>query len=123
MAHYIEAAGFDALLFPEHVAVPIAYETNYNDGKLPLHFDGWPIRTSRSPSPRRSPRGSSSAPGCRCYQSTSPIALAKTISTLGFYSGGRPIFAFGAGWLREKTELFGIEFRTATGASPSSSRP
>jgi probable F420-dependent oxidoreductase len=39
-----------------------------------------------------------------------PIALAKQIATLDVYSGGRVLFGIGAGWLREESELFGVDF-------------
>ena len=39
-----------------------------------------------------------------------PILLAKEIATLDYFSGGRFLFGIGTGWLREETELFGIEF-------------
>ena len=115
LARYIEDAGFDALFFPEHVAVPVEYETYYrwgNEGKLPEHYNRWPdpyiALAVVSAVTSRLKLGT----GVSLLAEHEPIALAKTIATLDFYSGGRTIFAFGAGWLREETELFGIEFRT-----------
>jgi len=39
-----------------------------------------------------------------------PLLLAKEISTLDLFSGGRFLFGIGAGWLREETELMGGDF-------------
>jgi probable F420-dependent oxidoreductase len=115
VARYIEGAGFDALMFPEHVAVPVDYATYYrwgNDGKLPEHYNRWPdpyiCLAIASAVTERIRLGT----GVSLLAEHEPIALAKTIATLDFYSGGRTFFAFGAGWLLEETELFGIEFNT-----------
>jgi probable F420-dependent oxidoreductase len=40
-----------------------------------------------------------------------PIALAKDIATLDFYSGGRLLIGIGAGWLREESEIMRVNFR------------
>jgi probable F420-dependent oxidoreductase len=39
-----------------------------------------------------------------------PLLLAKEISTLDLFSGGRFLFGIGAGWLREETQLMGGDF-------------
>ncbi len=39
-----------------------------------------------------------------------PLALAKQFATLDAYSGGRVLFGIGAGWLREESDLFGVDF-------------
>ena len=39
-----------------------------------------------------------------------PLALAKQFATLDSYSGGRVLFGIGAGWLREESDLFGVDF-------------
>jgi probable F420-dependent oxidoreductase len=115
LARYIEGAGFDALFFPEHVAVPVDYDTYYrwgNDGKLPEHYNGWPdpyiALAIASAVTNRIQLGT----GISILPEHEPIALAKTIATLDFYANGRTIFAFGAGWLNEEMALFGIDFDT-----------
>lgn len=115
LARDIESAGFDALFFPEHVATPVDYETHYrwgNDGKLPEHYNRWPdpyiCLAIASAVTTRLQLGT----GVSLLPEREPIALAKTIATLDFYSGGRTIFAFGAGWLKEETSLFGVDFDT-----------
>ncbi|WP_404478842.1 LLM class F420-dependent oxidoreductase [Novosphingobium sp. BL-52-GroH] len=113
LARYVEAAGFDALFFPEHIAVPVNYDTYYrwgNDGKLPEHYNRWPdpyiCLAMAAAVTTRLKLGT----GISLLPQHDPIRLAKTIATLDFYSGGRTIFAFGAGWLKEEVELFGIDF-------------
>jgi len=39
-----------------------------------------------------------------------PLLLAKEVSTLDLFSGGRFLFGIGAGWLREETEIMGGDF-------------
>ena len=39
-----------------------------------------------------------------------PLTLAKTVSTLDNFSGGRVTLGVGAGWLREEIELYGTDF-------------
>jgi probable F420-dependent oxidoreductase len=40
-----------------------------------------------------------------------PLVLAKVIATLDHYSGGRFIFGIGAGWLRDESEIMGVDFK------------
>ncbi len=39
-----------------------------------------------------------------------PLLLAKEVSTLDLFSGGRFLFGIGAGWLREETQIMGGDF-------------
>jgi probable F420-dependent oxidoreductase len=39
-----------------------------------------------------------------------PLLLAKEVSTLDLFSGGRFLFGIGAGWLKEETEIMGGDF-------------
>jgi probable F420-dependent oxidoreductase len=39
-----------------------------------------------------------------------PLLLAKVVSTLDLFSGGRFVFGIGAGWLKEETEMLGGDF-------------
>ena len=39
-----------------------------------------------------------------------PLLLAKEVSTLDHFSGGRFLFGIGTGWLREETEIMGGDF-------------
>lgn len=118
LARHVEAAGFDTLFFGEHVAVPVHYETYYrwgNDGKLPEHYNRWPdpyiCLAIASAVTTRLKLGT----GISLLPQHNAIRLAKTIATLDFYSGGRTLFAFGAGWLKEEVELFGVDFETRWG--------
>lgn len=44
-----------------------------------------------------------------------PLTLAKTVSTLDNFSGGRVTLGVGAGWLREEIELYGTDFEDRWG--------
>ena len=39
-----------------------------------------------------------------------PLLLAKEVSTLDLFSGGRFLFGIGAGWLCEETQIMGGDF-------------
>ena len=39
-----------------------------------------------------------------------PLLLAKEVSTVDLFSGGRFFFGIGAGWLREETQIMGGGF-------------
>ena len=39
-----------------------------------------------------------------------PLDLAKQVSTLDYYSGGRFLFGIGTGWFREESEIMGGDF-------------
>src|SRR5690606_24227659 len=39
-----------------------------------------------------------------------PLTLAKAVSTLDTFSGGRVILGVGTGWLTEETALYGVDF-------------
>ena len=39
-----------------------------------------------------------------------PLALAKEVATLDYYSGGRFLFGIGAGWQAEESEIMGVDF-------------
>ena len=39
-----------------------------------------------------------------------PLLLAKEVSTVDLFSGGRFFFGSGAGWLREETQIMGGDF-------------
>src|SRR5437899_5065407 len=39
-----------------------------------------------------------------------PILMAKEVATIDHYSGGRFLFGIGAGWLRDESEVLGVDF-------------
>lgn len=113
LARHVEAAGFDLLLFPEHMAIPVSVASAYkfgNDGRIPEHYHQWAdpfvgIAMAAAVTSRlRLGTGVAALPNHR------PVALAKTIASLDYYSGGRTLFAFGAGWLKEESALHGVEY-------------
>jgi probable F420-dependent oxidoreductase len=116
LARTCEAMGFESLFLAEHPVVPTHY--------------------TRADGSRRVPDGKTLEPLCRISDlfvslsfaaaATSrlklgtgiclvperpPLLLAKEVATLDLYSKGRLIFGIGAGWLREESELMGVEFR------------
>jgi probable F420-dependent oxidoreductase len=50
------------------------------------------------------------ATGIALVPEHNPIVAAKQIATLDHFSGGRVIYGIGAGWLREESEVMGVDF-------------
>ncbi len=115
LARYLEQAGFDALFAPEHIAVPVDNNTRYrwgNDGQLPAHYARWADPYIALAMAAAATTHLTLGTGISLLPQHNPMRLAKTISSLDFYSGGRTIFAFGVGWLRAEIEAFGVDFPT-----------
>ncbi len=111
-ARLIEELGFESLFMGEHTVIPVRSETIHPFG------GGIPEGYERMPSPwiclalaaavtRRIRLGTDVA----LIPEREPIGLAKDIATLDFYSGGRLLIGVGAGWLREQSEIMGVNFR------------
>ena len=111
-ARLIEDLGFESLFMGEHIVIPPQAKTIHPFG------GGVPPGYERMPSPwiclalaaavtKRIRLGTDVA----LIPEREPIALAKDIATLDFYSGGRLLIGIGAGWLREESEVMRVNFR------------
>jgi probable F420-dependent oxidoreductase len=111
-ARLIEDLGFESLFMGEHPVIPVQVKTSHPFG------GGVPPGYERMPSPwiclalaaavtKRIRLGTDVA----LIPEREPIALAKDIATLDFYSGGRLLIGIGAGWLREESEIMRVNFR------------
>lgn len=115
LVRHVEDVGFDMITIPEHVAIPVRSDTYYrwgNEGQIPDHYsrmsDPYIVMAMAAAVTSRIQLGT----GISILPQREPIALAKTIATLDYYSGGRTFYAFGTGWLKEEVELFGVDFKT-----------
>jgi probable F420-dependent oxidoreductase len=115
IARQCESLGFEAMLVNEHIAVPV-------DPKTPYHYapEGTPIPEYYAHFPEPFIALAMAAAVTKrikigtCISLVpehEPIALAKEIGTLDFLSGGRFVFGVGAGWLRDESEVMGVDFR------------
>jgi len=114
MAKQAEALGFESFYLPEHPIIPVTHKTPYplsKDGKIPEPYANMidPFVGLALAAAVTSKIGLGT--GICLVPERDPIILAKEIATLDHYSGGRFIFGIGAGWLRDESEIMGVDFK------------
>jgi probable F420-dependent oxidoreductase len=113
MARKAEELGFESFFCAEHPFIPVRSASRFPgsaDGVIPesySHFVDPFVALARA-------SGTTSriklATGIVLVPERHPLLLAKEVSTLDLFSGGRFLFGIGAGWLREETEIMGGDF-------------
>ena len=113
MARKVEELGFESLWCAEHPFIPVNTTSRFpgsEDGVIPesySHFiDPFVALARASGVTQRIKLGT----GIVLVPERHPLLLAKEISTLDLFSGGRFLFGIGAGWLREETRIMGGDF-------------
>jgi probable F420-dependent oxidoreductase len=113
MARSAEALGFESFWCAEHPFIPVRTTSRFpgsEDGVIPevyAHFiDPFVALARASGTTSRIKLGT----GIVLVPERHPLLLAKEVSTLDLFSGGRFLFGIGAGWLREETQLMGGDF-------------
>ncbi len=113
MARTAEALGFESFWCAEHPFIPVQSASRFpgsEDGVIPesySHFvDPFVALARASGTTTRIKLGT----GIVLVPERHPLLLAKAVSTLDLFSGGRFLFGIGAGWLREETEIMGGDF-------------
>ena len=113
LAQACEAHGFESLWVPEHLAIPAGPKSPWPgspDGVIPQMYyecvDPFVALGRASAVTTTLKLGT----GICLVPERNPILLAKEIATLDYFSGGRFLFGIGTGWLKEETELFGVDF-------------
>ncbi len=113
MARKAEELGFESFWCAEHPFIPVHTTSRFPgtaDGVIPeaySHFiDPFVALARASGTTSRIKLGT----GIVLVPERHPLLLAKEVSTLDLFSGGRFLFGIGAGWLREETELMGGDF-------------
>jgi probable F420-dependent oxidoreductase len=111
MASALERLGFESLWVPEHPVLPVNPKTPFPaGGPIPepyAHMSDQFVCLSMAAANTRSLKLGT---GITLVPEHNPIVHAKQIATLDFFSGGRLIYGIGAGWLREESELLGVDF-------------
>ena len=112
MAKKAEELGFDSIWFAEHPILPVHSESPFpaTGGEIPetyRHFSDPFIALARASAVTSKIK---LCPGITLVPERNPLILAKTISALDLYSGGRFIFGIGAGWHKEETTMMGGDF-------------
>jgi probable F420-dependent oxidoreductase len=113
MAKKAEELGFESFFCAEHPFMPVKTTSRFPgtaDGVIPetyAHFVDPFVALARA-------SGTTSriqlATGIVLVPERHPLLLAKEVSTLDLFSGGRFLFGIGAGWLKEETAIMGGDF-------------
>jgi probable F420-dependent oxidoreductase len=113
MARTAEALGFESFWCAEHPFIPVHSTSRFpgsEDGVIPetyAHFIDPFVALARASGVTTTLKLGT---GIVLVPERHPLLLAKEISTLDLFSGGRFLFGIGAGWLREETQLMGGDF-------------
>ena len=108
-----EELGFESLWCAEHPIVPVHSESRFpgsEDGVIPesySHFVDPFVALARASGVTENLLLGT---GITLVPERNPLLLAKEVSTLDLFSGGRFLFGIGTGWLREETEIMGGDF-------------
>jgi probable F420-dependent oxidoreductase len=113
MARKAEELGFESFWCAEHPFIPVNSTSRFpgsEDGVIPesySHFVDPFVALARASGATRTIKLGT---GIVLVPERHPLLLAKEISTLDLFSGGRFLFGIGAGWLREETQIMGGDF-------------
>ncbi len=113
MARRAESLGFESLWCGEHPFIPVRTTSRFPssaDGVIPesySHFVDPFVALARASGTTTTLKLGT---GVILVPERHPLLLAKEVSTLDHFSGGRFLFGIGAGWLREETEIMGGDF-------------
>jgi probable F420-dependent oxidoreductase len=108
-----EQLGFESFFVAEHPVFPAEIQTRLprGDGKVPDVYAHMPDPFIGLALAAGATRRIKLGTGICLVPERDPKVLAKEVATLDRYSGGRFIFGIGAGWLREESEIMGVDFR------------
>ena len=113
MARTAEALGFESLWCAEHPIMPVQSTSRFPgsaDGVIPesySHFIDPFVALARASGVTTT---LNLGTGITLVPERNPLLLAKEISTLDLFSGGRFLFGIGTGWHREETTIMGGDF-------------
>jgi probable F420-dependent oxidoreductase len=113
IAKKAEDLGFESIWLPEHPIIPINYTSRYGgtaDGSVPegmSHQVNPMIALARASATTTTLKLGTAI---NLVTEHNPLDLAKQISTLDHFSGGRFLFGIGVGWFREEAEIMGVDF-------------
>ena len=112
VASRCESAGFESIFVPEHPVIPVSFKSRYPvGGEMPESYshivDPYIALATAASATSRIKLGTAIS----LVPEHNPIMLAKEAATLDFYSGGRLLLGIGAGWLKEESEVMGVDFK------------
>jgi len=115
LARKMEALGFESLWIPEHAIIPVHTTTPLPEsppgqGQIPevySHICDPFIAMSLAAAVTTRLK---LATGVMLVPERDPIVAAKEIAALDYFSRGRVMLGIGAGWLKEESEIFRVDF-------------
>ena len=113
IAKKAEELGFESIWCAEHPIIPVHSDSPFpssSDGVIPesySHFVDPFVALARASGVTTEIKLGT---GITLVPERNPLLLAKEVSTLDHFSGGRFLFGIGTGWLREETEIMGGDF-------------
>jgi probable F420-dependent oxidoreductase len=113
LARKCEQMGFESFYLPEHPIIPVQHKTPYPlsaDGSIPDSYANMIDPFVGLALAAAATKTIGLGTGICLVPERHPIVLAKEVATLDYYSGGRFIFGIGAGWLRDESEIMGVNF-------------
>src|SRR6202050_5957652 len=111
-ARKAEQLGFESLWIPEHPILPVNPKTPFpgTNGPIPNMYSQMCDPFVALAMAAAVTKNLRVATGICLVPERSAIVTAKEVATLDAFSNGRFLFGIGAGWLREESELLGVDF-------------
>lgn len=111
LAQAAEKLGFDSLWLPEHPVIPVGFTTPFpGGGKMPEYYKHMPDPFVTLAAVAGATHTLKVGTAIHLVPERNVLHAAKEIATLDFVSGGRLLLGIGAGWLREESEVMGVDF-------------
>ena len=107
-----EALGFESVWLPEHPVIPAGFTSQFpGKGPMPEYYkhmlDPFVALAAAAGATRTLRLGTAIS----LVPEHDPKMLAKEVATLDLVSRGRFHFGIGAGWLKEESEVMGVDFK------------
>jgi probable F420-dependent oxidoreductase len=111
LAQAVEKLGFDSLWLPEHPIIPVGFTTPFpGGGEMPDYYKHMPDPFVALAMAAGATTRLKVGTAIHLVPERPVLHAAKEIATLDFLSSGRLLLGIGAGWLREESEVMGVDF-------------
>jgi len=111
-ARRCEELGFESFWVLEHAIIPVHMKVPYPalDGKVPDPYTRFPDPFVLLGMAAAVTKTLKLGTAICLVAERHPLALAKEVATLDYFSGGRVLFGVGGGWLAGESEIMGVNF-------------